>query len=110
VARMVTFDDSEAVGKPETLPPGNSIRPAGSPTPPVNVYGSVPPLADSPCEYVAPTMPPGRVPRIVIVAHATFPVSEMVREPPSRLEINSDADFGPTVVGWNPTATEASIP
>jgi hypothetical protein len=76
----------------------------------VNVDGSVPPVAESSCEYGAPRMPPGKLPRTVTVGHPTFPLSGTVRDPPSRLETSRDAVFGPTDVGWNPTATVASLP
>ena len=55
-------------------------------------------------------MPSGRLPEIEIVGHATLPESVTVRDPPSRLVTSSDALFGPTVVGWKPTATVASLP
>jgi hypothetical protein len=96
----VTFEDPASVGTPETLPPGDSINPAGSPPPEmVNVYGSLPPVAESNCEYGAPRMLLGKLPRTVIVGHATLPLSGMVRDPPSRLVMSSDALFGPTLVG-----------
>ena len=86
-------------------------RPGGRPPlDTANPYGSLPPLATSVCEYAAPTIPPGMLPRMVIVGHATLPVSGTVRDPPLMLVTSSDALFGPTVVGWNPTATVASLP
>src|SRR5262245_4755557 len=55
-------------------------------------------------------MPFGRLPEMLIVGHATLPASETVRDPPSMLVTSRDALFGPTVAGWKPTATVASLP
>src|SRR5262249_24530666 len=76
----------------------------------VNVYGSAPPVAESDCEYGAPRMPLGKLPRTVTVGHATFPLSGIVFDPPSRLETRREAAFGPTDVGWNPTTRVALLP
>src|SRR6185295_13099789 len=48
--------------------------------------------------------------RMVIAGQATLAVSVTVRDPPLTLVMSSEALFGPTVVGWNPTATVASLP
>src|SRR3954469_24843225 len=55
------------VGVPDSTPDAPSDRP-GTGVPPAseNVYGPVPPLAVSDCEYATPTVPPAGVPVMVI--------------------------------------------
>jgi hypothetical protein len=71
--------------------------------------GSVPPLAASDCEYASPTVPPGRLPEMPIVGHDIAGERDRARAP-STLVTSSDALFGPTLVGWKPTATVAWLP
>src|SRR4051794_23858281 len=65
-ARTLKVNVPAVVGVPASTPDAPSDRP-GTGVPPAseNVYGPVPPLAVSDCEYATPTVPPAGVPVMV---------------------------------------------
>lgn len=62
VAMTVQLNEPPAVGVPLRTPADDSVTPAGSePATTAKVYGAIPPLAVTVCEYALPTPPTGRL-------------------------------------------------
>ena len=70
VTFTVKLDEPAAVGVPDIVLPAR-LSPAGSdPLVTDHVYGGVPPVASSPCEYAAPTIPAGNDDVVTVKAGA----------------------------------------
>ena len=116
VTLRVKVDDPPAVGVPEIPPPLPSTKPVGrAPADTAQVYGEVPPVADTEEPYTAPTVPFGSEVVVmdtgtVVGAIETIYVCELAPPPESttcKVKINEPAVVGvpeipPKVVNINP--------
>ena len=80
--RVAEFGPPAVVGVPEITPLELSDRPGGNvPEAMVQVYGAVPPVADSVCEYAKPTLPFCKVFVVIARGEGVFDVVNC-RSPP----------------------------
>ena len=82
VTFTVKLDEPAAVGVPDIVLPAR-LSPVGSdPLVTNHVYGGVPPVALSPCEYAAPTVPDGKDVVVMTGGGSTVSDSALVAIPP----------------------------
>jgi hypothetical protein len=87
VTLIVKLDDPGVVGAPEMIP-AERLSPAGSdPVATDHVYGGVPPVAFSACEYTTPTMPAGNEDVVMLNAGALITIDIAAVAEPEALSV-----------------------
>ena len=100
VALTVKLEDPAAVGVPDIVPP-ERLNPAGSdPLATDHVYGGVPPVAFSGCEYATPTVPAGNEEVVMLKTGALITIDSAALAEPVALSITFTVKFDePAAVG-----------